>query len=145
MRAGIDAAWFLQVRAEIAGSRFLLDDRFLAACIFWIIGEDFKGMKIDVAVGTIARAKAAADTPILDDHFEGIAPANRTNRASHHAEWIAALAATRSNEIAVKAQAIAHEACNPIVRIGAGIHTGVAARAILQVENEQALRFHQAL
>lgn len=70
MRAGIDAAWFLQVPAEIAGSRFLLDDRFLAASIFWIIGEDFKGMKIDVTVGTIASAKAAADTPILDDHFE---------------------------------------------------------------------------
>ena len=31
------------------------------------------------------------------------------------------------------------------MRIGARIHASVAARAILQVENEQALRFHQSL
>src|SRR5690348_6083302 len=102
-------------------------------------------MQIDIAIGTIARAEAAADAPILDDDFERIAAANRTNRAAHHAEGISALAATRGYKIAVKAQAVPHKPSDAIVRIGAGVHAGVAACAILQIENEQALRFHQAL
>jgi len=31
------------------------------------------------------------------------------------------------------------------VRVGAGIHASVAARAVLQIQNQQALRFHQSL
>src|SRR5215467_4232721 len=68
--AGVDATWFFQVRAEIAGSGFLLDDRFLAAGIFGIVGKNFKRMQIDVAIRAVARAEAAADAPILDDDLE---------------------------------------------------------------------------
>src|SRR5690242_12760584 len=70
MRTGVNAAWFLEVRAKIAGSCFLLDDRLLAAGILGIVSQDLKRMQIDIAVGTIARAEAAADAPILDDDLE---------------------------------------------------------------------------
>jgi len=85
MRARINAAWLFEVRAEITGSCLLLDDRLLAPHIFRVVCEYFKWMQVDIAVGTIARAEAAADAPILDDHFERIAAANRTDRASNHA------------------------------------------------------------
>ena len=67
---GVHAARFLQMRAKIAGSRFLLDDRFLAAGILRIVSQNFEGMQIDIAVGAIPRAEPAADAPILDDDFE---------------------------------------------------------------------------
>ena len=58
---------------------------------------------------------------------------------------IAALAARSGDEILIEAQAFAHQARDAVVRVGAGVHAGVAARAILQIEHQQALRFHQAL
>src|SRR5215472_18210836 len=79
--AGVNTAWLFQVRAEIARRGFLLNDRFLAAGIFQVVRQHFEGMQIDIAVRTIARAKPAADAPILDDNLEGIAAANRADRA----------------------------------------------------------------
>src|SRR5260221_14446346 len=93
VRACVDATWFFQVSAEIAGGRFLLNDGFFAAGVLGIVGQDFKWMEIDVAVGAIARTEAAADAPVLDDHFEGIAAANRSDGAADHPQRIAALAA----------------------------------------------------
>ena len=145
VRAGVDAAWFLQVRAEIAGRGFLFDDGFLVSWVLGIGGENLKWMQIDVAVRAIARAEAAADAPVFDDDFERIAAADRADRAADHAERIAALAATRGDEILVEAQTVADETRDAVVCIGAGVHTGVAARAILQIQNQQALRFHQSL
>ena len=65
--ARVNAAWFFRVCAEIAGSGFLLDDRFLAARVFGVVRQHFKRMQIDVAVGTIARAGATADAPIREN------------------------------------------------------------------------------
>src|SRR4029077_11152474 len=90
---GIDATGFLQVGAEIAGRGFLFDDGFLAAGMVGIFGDDFEGMEIDVAVRAVARAKAATDTPVFDDDFEGIAAADGTDRTTDHAQRIPALAA----------------------------------------------------
>ena len=145
VRAGVDAAWFFQVRAEIARSSFLLDHRLLAASSFRIVNHHFEWVQIDVAVRTILRAEAAADAPILDDDFERITPANRTHGAADHAQWVAALTATGGDEILVEAQAIADEPRDAVVCIGAGIDASIAARAIVQIQNEQALRFHQSL
>ena len=145
MRARVNTARFLQVRAEVAGCGLLLDDRLLASGIFRIVSQDFKGMQIDIAVGTIARAQSAADAPILDDDFERIAAANRADGAANHAKRVAALAATGTDEIAVEAQAVAHQARDSVVRISARVDAGIAARTVLQIENEQALRFHQTL
>src|SRR5437870_4343588 len=66
VRAGVDAAWFFQVRAQIAGSCFLLDDCLFTAGPLWIVNHHFEGVQIDVAVGTILRAKAATDAPVLN-------------------------------------------------------------------------------
>ena len=55
-----------------------------------------EGMHIDVSIRTIFRAKATTDAPILDDHLERIAPPDRADRATHHAEGVAALAARRA-------------------------------------------------
>ncbi len=68
--AGINTTGLFQVRAQIARSRFLLDDRFFAARPLRIVDHHFERVQIDVAVGTILRAKAAPDAPILDDDFE---------------------------------------------------------------------------
>src|ERR1700747_2499637 len=62
--ARVDAAWLFQVRAEIAGSCFLLDDGFFAAGALGVLDHHFERMQINVAVRTILRAKAAADAPI---------------------------------------------------------------------------------
>jgi len=70
VRTSVNAAWFLEVRAQIAGSCFLLYDRFLAAGILDVVSQDLKRMQIDIAVGTIARAEAAANAPIFDDDLE---------------------------------------------------------------------------
>src|SRR6266852_1845388 len=145
VRAGVNAAWFFQVRAKIARRRFLLDGRLLAPGPLRIVDHHFKWMQIDIAVGTILRAEAAADTPVLDDNFERVSPSNRANRAADHAERVAALPAARGDKILVEAQAVADQTRDAVVRVGASVDASVAARAILQIQNQQALCFHQTL
>src|SRR5215467_13099447 len=120
VRAGVDTTWLFQVRAKVAGSGFLLDHGFLATRTFRIVGEDFEWVQVDIAVGAITRAQAAADAPVLDDDFQRIA----------------ALAAGRGYKIVFETQAVTNEARDTVVGVGAGIHAGVASRAVLQVENE---------
>src|SRR5260370_5740330 len=145
VRASVDAAWFFQMRAEIARSSFLLDGRLLAPGPLRIVNHHFEWMQIDVAVGAILRAEAAADAPILDDDFERISPSNRADRAADHAERVAALTATRGDEILIEAQTIADETRDAVVSVGASVDACIAARAVLQIQNQQALRFHQSL
>jgi hypothetical protein len=133
------------MRAQIAGCCFLFDGRFFAAWTFGIIGHHFEWMEIDISVRTIARAESAADAPIFDDDFERIAPSNRADRTSNHAQRIAALPATGRNKVLFESKAVADEASHAVVRVGAGIHAGVAPRTFLQIQNEEALCFHQSL
>src|SRR5271163_1736668 len=93
VRARVHATLFLQMRAQIAGSGFLLDGGLLAPSVFWIVHDHFKGMQINISVRAIPCAQAATDAPILDDHFQRISPANRAHRAAHHTQRIAALPA----------------------------------------------------
>ncbi len=102
-------------------------------------------MHVDIAIGAIFRTQAAADAPILDDDFQRITAADRTHRAADHAQWVETLAAGRGNQVVIKAQAFAHEARNSVVSIRAGSDACVATRAGVQVEQQQALRFHQTL
>src|SRR5712664_1002610 len=126
VRTGVDAAWFFQVRAEVARGSLLLDCRFFSAGSLRIINHDFEWMQIDVAVGTILGAEAAADAPIFDDNFERISPSNRTDGAADHAERVAALAATRGDEILIEAQAIANETRDSVVSVGASVDACIA-------------------
>ena len=142
MRARVDAAGFLQVGAKVARGGFLLDDGFFAAWIFEVVDANLEWMKIDVAVGAVARAKAAADAPIFDDDFERIAPADSADGAADHTERIAALAAGSGDKEILEAEAVADETCDAVVGIGTGVHAGIAARAFFEVQNQQALRLH---
>ena len=145
VRTCVNATRLRQVGAQIAGSGFLFYDRFGAAGMIGIFVHHLERMQIDIAVRTVACAQAAADAPILDDDFERIAAANGADRAAHHAERIAALPATGGNQILLEAQAIANQTGNAIVSVRAGVNAGIAARAFLQIEDQQTLRFHQAL
>src|SRR5262249_53675921 len=129
----------------VAGSGLLLDHGFLAAGVFGIVGEYFEGMQVDVAVRAVAGAQAAADAPVFDDDFERIAAAGGADRTADHAERTKAIAAGRGDEVIVETQTVTNETRDTVVGVGAGVHAGIAARAVLQVKNEQALRFHQSL
>ena len=85
VRTGVDATWFFQVRAEVARGCFLLHRGFFATCMFGIFGHYFEWMEINIAVGAISSAEAAANAPILDNHFQGISAADRANWTAHHA------------------------------------------------------------
>ena len=113
----------------------MLDDGFFAAGAPGILDHHFERMQINVAVRTILRAKAAADAPIFDDNFERVAPPNRADRAANHTQRITALAATGGDEILIEAQAVSHESRHAVVRVRAGVHASIAARAILQIQN----------
>ena len=142
---GIDAAGFFQVGAEIAGGGFLLDNGFLAAGIFEIVDTHIEGMKIDVAVRAVARTEAAANAPVFDDDFERVAAANGAHGAANHAERVATLPAGSGDEEVFEAEAVANETSDAIVGIGASVHAGIAAGALLKIEDQQALRLHQTL
>src|SRR5581483_6419897 len=102
-------------------------------------------MQRDVAVRTVARAESAADAPVLDDHLERVATADRADGAADHAQRIAALPARGRDEVLVEPEAVADEPRDAVVRVGAGADALVAARALLEIEDEQALRFEQSL
>jgi hypothetical protein len=70
VRAGINATRLGVIGAEIARRGFLADHGALAAGMIGIVGLHRERMQIDVSVRAILRAKAAADAPILDDHFK---------------------------------------------------------------------------
>src|SRR5579864_1655186 len=102
-------------------------------------------MHIDIAVGTILRAQSATDAPILDNHFQRIAPPNRADRTAHHAQRVAALPAGSRDKIFIEAQAFANQPRHAVVSVSASAHASIAARAALEVENQQTLRLHQPL
>src|SRR5688572_369504 len=102
-------------------------------------------MHRDVSVRAIARAQAATDAPVLDDDLERVPPPNRSDRTPDHAQRIAALAARRRNQVFVEPQTLADKTRHAVVRIGARVDTFIAARALLEIEDEQALRLHQTL
>src|SRR5580658_1201187 len=102
-------------------------------------------MHIDISVRTIVGALATANTPVLNDHLERIAAANRSYWTAHHAQRITALPARCGDEITIEAKSFTNQPAHPIVSIRASAHALIAASTTIEVENEQALRFHQAL
>src|SRR5258708_13302101 len=86
VRTSVDTTGLFQVRAQIARSRFLLDDRFFATCALRIVDQHFKWVQIDIAVGTILRAEPAADTPILESALKRMASSNRADGTANHAQ-----------------------------------------------------------
>src|SRR4029077_12753238 len=101
--------------------------------------------QVDVAVGTILGAQSATDAPILDNHFQRAPAPNRPYRAAHHAQRIETLAAGSGHKIMVETQALANQSRYAIMCIRTRAHTGIAASAVIQIEQQKALRLYQAL
>jgi hypothetical protein len=105
----------------------------------------WKGMQIDISVGTVGGAKTAANAPVFDDYLQCIAPPDGAHGASDHAERVATLPAGGGHEIFIEAQTFANQTADALVGIGTGADALVAACAFLQIEHKKALRLHQSL
>ena len=102
-------------------------------------------LHLDRAVGTLLRAAFAADAPIADEDFLVVTALNRVHRATDHAHRIETGPASGWHEILGLARPNQKEtAIAIIVRIDAGAHAFVAARAAVEVDQHQLLAFDQA-
>ena len=145
VRTGIDATRFGVIVAKIARSRFHLHGGHFASGVRRIIQLYRERVHVDVPVRTVAGAQSTANTPVFDNDFERIAPANGADRTAHHAKRIATLPAGGSHQILVESKTFPHQTAHALMRISTGPNTHVAARAALQIEQQKALRFHQSL
>jgi hypothetical protein len=141
----INTVGFIVFRTEIACGRFCLYLGNFSARMRQVVYRHLEGLHINVAVGAVVSTKATADAPVLNGDFQAIAPSNRPNRASHHAQGVLALATGSGHEIVVKTQTVANQAADTIVGVGTGAHTLITARAFFQVKDQKTLRFHQTL
>src|SRR5262245_57943723 len=141
VRAGEDAAYLAPVGgandrgAEVAGGGGVLQ------------GVAFgERMHVNVAVGAVGRAQAAADAVALDLDLLALAVAvDRIDRAAHQAVRIGARTATAGHQPLVDPQTVANQPRDALMRVAAGLGALVAARAGLQVQNQQALSVVEAL
>src|SRR5579864_1196574 len=145
VRASVNAAWLREVGTKVARSRLLLDHRFFLALRVGQIRRYVERVHVDIAVWAIFSAEAAADAPIFDNYFQRIPAANRSHGATDHAERIEALAAGSGDEVVVETKSFAHEPRHSVMGVCAGDHAGVTSRAAIQIQQQQALRFHQTL
>ena len=117
----------------------------LAAWPIGILDHYLEWMEVNVPVRTIASTESATDAPVFDDDFQRIPATNGPDRTAHHTKRVAALAAGSSDEVLLEAQSVANQPRDAVMSVGASIHAGVAARTLLQVEEQKALCFHQSL
>src|SRR4029077_10369538 len=110
-----------------------------------VVELDRDGMQVDVAIGAIVCAQPAPDAPVFDDDFEGIAAADGTDRATDHAQRVSALAAGSGDQIFIEAETLADQSADSIMSVGTCSHALIAAGAAFQIEDQQALRLHQAV
>ena len=104
------------------------------------------GMHVDVAVGAIIGAQAAADAVALDLNLLALAVAvNGIDGAADEAIGIGARPATAGYQPLVNSQAVANQPRDAIVRIAASFGAFVAASASFQIQNEQSLRVVEPL
>ena len=73
------------------------------------------------------------------------APADRRRPGSRPCTADRGTTARRRDQVLVEAQPFAHQPRDAVVRVGARLHALVAARALLEVQHQQALRLHQPL
>src|SRR5580698_6652361 len=145
VRTSVHAAWLRKVGTKVARSRLLLDHRFFLALCVGQIRRYVERMHVDIAVWTIFRAQAAADAPIFNNHFQRIPAADRSHRATDHAKRIEALAAGSGDQVVIETKSLAHEARHSVMSVGASEYAGVTTRAAVQIQQQQALGFHQTL
>ncbi len=154
---GVDAARDGELGAKVAGVRLVscrflfldLDRRRDVRVRGFDLGLHFLGhfqrMHVDVAVRAKLGAFAAADAPVLDDDLEVLLSANGADRALRHAKRVAAGTARGRDKEMVVAQSVPKQARNSVVRLGAGLDTGIAPGAVVEVDQEKVLGFEQSL
>ena len=145
MRASVHTTRLLMIQAQVTRGSFELHARDSSSRVRRIVQFNRKGVHVDISIRTIVGTLPAADTPVFDDDLERIATANGPDRATNHAQRIAALPARRGHQITIESQAITNEPADAIVSVGTGPHALVTTGAAIEVEDEQALRFHQTL
>src|SRR5207244_3106225 len=114
-------------------------DRDLAA----VVPDVFPGgdaVHVDITIRAVLRALAAADAPVLDDDLARAAAADRVDRAADHAVRVEARPARAGHQELVEPQPFADQAGDAVVGVGASLGTLIAARTLLQVEHQEALR-----
>src|SRR5438477_7605181 len=87
--ARVDARGLREIPAQITRGRLLVDHGFHAARTGLVRSLRLERVDVDVAVRTALRAETAADAPVFDDDLERIAAADRTHRATDHAQRVA--------------------------------------------------------
>ncbi len=145
VRASVHTTRFRVIQAQVTRRSFDLHSRHSSARVVWIVHLHWEWVHIDVPIRTIVGALAAANAPILNDHFERVSTANRTDGTADHAKRVTTLPARSGNQIAIEAQPVTNQPADAIVSVSTGPHALVTTRAAIEVENQQALRFHQAL
>jgi hypothetical protein len=120
VRTSINAAWLRKVGTKIARRRLLLDHRFLPALRIGQIRGYVETMHVDIAVGAILSAEAAANAPIFDNHFQRIPAADRAHGATDHAKRIEALAAGSGNQVVIETKSLSNEPRHSVMSVCAG-------------------------
>ena len=139
MGAGEDAAYFFlgadDVVAEVAHGGPAAED-----------GAFVLDVHVDVAVGTVGRAEAAADAVAFDLNLLAVGqPMDGIDWAADEAVGVGATAASRSDEPFVEAETVANEAGDAAVSVGTCLGAFVATGAGFEVEDEKLLRIVKAL
>src|SRR5450755_2721330 len=138
VRAGIHTTRLGQIGTQIARCGLIADFGFA------LIGA-WNRVHIDVPVWAVFCAQATTYTPVFDHYFQRVPPPDGAYRTSHHAQRVAALTAGSRHQIFVISQPLTNQPRHTVVRVGAGARTLIATRTFLQIEYQQALRFHQPL
>ena len=144
VRAGGDAT---RVRrgSLVVGVAQVAIDRFH---LRWLIRRvSFVRLDEDATVGTIRRAKTAADAVVLDDDLHVLAAVDGVDRAAGHAVGRVAGTASRGDHVVGETLSVAeHPGHGHAVRFGAvaldaAARAFVAAGAAIEVEHEHTARF----
>jgi len=101
----------------------------------------------DGIVRTFVRTGLAADAELfiyLND-ITNISPANRSRRTANQTDWILTMVARSGNEKISNPVPFANEPRDVIVSRGASTYTIIAPRTHVQVNDEDAVPFHQSL
>src|ERR1700748_996019 len=120
VRTSVNAAWLRKVGTKVARRRLLLDHGLLPAQRVGHLRRYVERMHVDIPVRAIFSAEAAADAPIFDNHFQRIPAADRSHRATDHAERVEALPAGSCHKVMVETKSFAHEPRHSVMRICAG-------------------------
>src|SRR5215212_2283722 len=105
----------------------------------------------DTAIGTVLGTESAADTMVLDHDLQMFASVNRINRASDHAMWVGAGSTRRGDQEVINSRSGAEQPGDKrsvrsrAVSFDARFGTGVAPRAVVQIQHQDVLSLIQSI